>query len=234
MENIAACCWFLSGYMLLSATFTLKKKAGSILLCLVAIMGALAVIFLGLEEVSWFQRAFHIALPGFMRGNGQHEINLHNFNSDVYENIGYFGLVAFIGWSPFLISRRWLREMGLDLFQPASGMVYGASLMASINYDMWNQWPMPLAFFIQLWLLVEVVRSARFGVPWGVPAASIILMVLLQTAYFTWGGGTKSLWELTELREALMAFSALAYGTHVLLCVSQAGSQQAPPDIHAL
>lgn len=74
--------------------------------CLAMILAIAMVLLLGLmigEELSWGQRIFGWGTPSFLAEiNSQSEINLHNINTQLAQNILYFGgwllLIGFAFW----------------------------------------------------------------------------------------------------------------------------------------
>ena len=86
----------------------------------------IAIIFfiMAMEEISWFQRILKIKTPDFLALNIQNEINIHNFQTDYFENLYYFTAFTCLVVFPFfrflftsLLKNNYLTLDGSERFQ---------------------------------------------------------------------------------------------------------------------
>jgi hypothetical protein len=93
---------------------------------------------IGLEEVSWFQRQLAIETPEVFASNLQGELNIHNFATDLVENIYYSAAFFSFVLIPFLSTRTsWFERLGLSAFVPGLAPFVVVAIACSYNYNMW-------------------------------------------------------------------------------------------------
>ena len=78
-------------FAILTYNFIKKKQVlPTIFACLLIVV----LVFMAGEELSWGQRIIHWSTPDFfIKNNSQHETNLHNLATQLFQNVLYFG-----GW----------------------------------------------------------------------------------------------------------------------------------------
>ena len=84
VENLTAVWFLLAGILL----FVTARGERSFLRRCVYILGGMAMVFAGGEEISWGQRLFGFATPDFLMPlNAQKEFNVHNINYAMFDSI---------------------------------------------------------------------------------------------------------------------------------------------------
>lgn len=188
---------------------------------LLAGLGALALLLVALEEVSWGQRLFDFEAGQVFSSNQQGETNLHNFSTHESEAVYYFGLflglvlLAYLGERTALLAR--FRRIA-D-FVPSSAILLAAAPMVAFNYGEWNQPMVQFAVFTTAAILAAIaLEEVRLrGQPWTVIAPLIALAGLLsiQLALLIEGDTMLRWWQNTEYKELLGTIALLLWATEV-------------------
>jgi len=179
---------------------------------------ALFFLFIGLEEVSWFQRVFEIESPEMFDKNEQRELNLHNFATNLSENILYFFGFAFLILLPFIIDKVFHNRNGkiVSFFTPSRFIIFVSAMSMAYNHDMWNIIITQFCFFITLFILVSSVRSDDPGEYMFLVRILISVYVLTQIIYLINSDLYIRDFDVTEYKEFLISMSFFIYSIELL------------------
>lgn len=218
VEWASAIMLFASGVLFLLALSRLSKGSGQFTLSAwTLVVFAVGVIFIGLEEVSWFQRVFGVETPEAFADNRQEEMNLHNFATDKFENLYYFGAFLFFVGLPFL---RFLRLLPSDnaylrRFAPYPALLFVGAVGCAYNYDMWNIVFSQAAFFASLLLMLSVARYTDDRGVRGLCVVTSIVVLATQVCFLSCGAAFERGWEITEYREFFIPLAILMYAVGI-------------------
>ena len=187
-----------------------------------AVVLALALVVVGMEEISWGQRLFGFATPERLaKLNWQAEFNLHNVQTDLSETVYYGGAGLFLILLPLLrdllpaavASHPWLA------MAPRRGVALASAPIAIFNYGHWNllsiQLTVMLAFFALLaWWRAAMSRGdAREG---RVFLAAAIAVLVGQVLFLAYGPAMLDLPDATEYKEFFIALGFAWYAAGVV------------------
>ncbi len=244
IEFCSASFYFLAGMTFLRVFLVFKKRQDPQrwLFRSLALIFALGLIVLGLEEISWFQRIFLLNTPDFLEGNPRGEINLHNFATDLFENVFYFGSFLFLILIPYLYwkAEQLGKRLAIRRFVPGRAPMYVCALALAYNYDMWNVLFTQVSFFITLLLLLDVawVGYQKFAkdrrrkppetdpklgsgylfanIQTLTPAIVLVVYTATQALFLIYGGRSIRLWDVTEYKEFFIPLALLVYALETL------------------
>lgn len=205
------CC---SGLTLYCAVVSRKNSQVNIhYIRLTFLLMAFVFFVMAMEEISWFQRVLDIETPAGFENNAQSELNFHNFATDYFENIYYFGGFVFLVFIPFL--RYLFPEMCnvyyLKLFVGRPFLCIVGALPNAYNYDMWNIIYSQVAFFgsvIILFYLFKFSDKSTIKVSIAIVALTTILT---QIIFIANGEKFARIWEVTEYKELLIPLGLMIY-----------------------
>jgi hypothetical protein len=188
---------------------------------LLAGLGALALLVVVLEEVSWGQRLLDFEAGSAFSLNQQGETNLHNFSTHEFEAAYYSGLFVGLVLLAYLGDRTGLFARSREFvdFVPSTAVLFAAAPMVAFNYGEWNQPVVQLAVFttvaILAAILVEEVRLRRHS--WAVIAPGFALagVLLIQGALLIEGDAMLRWWQNTEYKELLGTLALLLWAIEV-------------------
>lgn len=179
---------------------------------------------MAMEEVSWFQRVVEIETPKLFEGNGQEEMNLHNFATDYIEIIYYFGAFVFLVVFPFIRSLfpSISNNNYLKAFVPRPFIGVIGSIACAYNFDMWNMIFMQITFFGSLVILCAFaifssVRNERYIILF-----TIVLIATSQLLFLVNGVNFDLIWAITEYKEFLISLVFFIYSWDVFIHVQRA------------
>lgn len=222
----------LSSILLVIAACRCRRPEGQRFPWAAATCAAFAFIlwFVGMEEVSWFQRQIGIETPDGFGGNIQEEFNLHNFFTVGFEILYYFGTFAFFVVLPFLrvVFSDWIEgNRYVDTFVPQPFVAVLGAMSCGYNFEMWNIFPVQICFvgtlvvlgffavFCQTWR--DRILILFIGV---VLAASQWVFLISKTRY-------ERVWEVTEYKELFITIGFLVYAVSVLRRIQADRANQA-------
>lgn len=166
LEMLSAILFVVSGVLCLIAAVLLRRHLStSARIATLPLVGiALALIFFGLEEISWGYRLFDLALPPLMEAiNDSGEINIHNISSRLLDPAYRLGTAAFIcviisGWL-VLLHRR---ESMLKVVIPHPATIGLLTLILFFG-SIWTQHELleQLGAFFSLFYGLTVLKIAR-------------------------------------------------------------------------
>jgi hypothetical protein len=217
IETFSAYFCFFAGIVLLYCAFLSKrwpKGRKALLLFIIPLVGLL--FLMGMEEQSWFQFMLEIDLPEYFSSNAQNDMNLHNFATEYFENIYYFGGFLFLVLIPFLFKKNIFRKSDLlDLLVPGDFAVAAGALAVAYNYDDWNVLIVQLSFFLTFFILIDYtwagLRDRR--VFW---VTLLLVFVVSQAAWLIFGYNFVRLWDVSEYKEFFIPLGLAIYSLEVL------------------
>lgn len=183
-----------------------------------------AVFFLiGMEEVSWFQRVVGYNTPEMLVNNAQHEANLHNFFTSVFENGYYFGASLFLVVMPYVYQAlpRLSQFRYLRLFVPRTFIALIGAIACAYNYDMWNIIFTQISFFSAVFILIVLAVYSEDRGERHLIVATLAVMFIAQAAFFFTGTRLVRLWETTEYKEFFIPMGFFLYSLDVLSRIKQ-------------
>lgn len=181
----------------------------------------LALIFflIAMEEISWFQWIVKYQTPGIFEDNNQNEVNLHNFATEYFENIYYFGSFFFLVPIPFirLLFPRFFNNKYLEFLVPSPFIGLIGAIACAYNFDMWN------VVFIQMTFWSSIVILFVFFIFDNKPGEkylilfTIVLMIITQVLFISNGKNFSRIWEVTEYKEFFIPLAFFIYSLDVFI-----------------
>ncbi|GAA4114164.1 hypothetical protein ACFFTN_19885 [Aminobacter aganoensis] len=186
----------------------------------------LVVFLILMEEMSWGQHWVGWTAGPMFEGNAQNETNLHNFATYRFEAAYYSA--AFLLF--VVLPMAWPAHVG-PLLKTAEGFVpprlfaLAGLPLAGLLFEEWNVVP------YQLWFFMGTLIGIRLALDlWGTPApfrvaglAMAILLPLSQLVFVFGGHRMADGYELSEIREFLIACLIGAYGLWLFRRAATAG-----------
>jgi hypothetical protein len=206
---------FLAGLCVLVGAWRCFAKEQKLNALILTIMGGI-FLFLGLEEVSWFQRVLDLPTPGFFEGNRQHEINFHNFATVGAANAYFLAACIFSVVIPHLFNDRVLlgRHASLSILIPPRLVMYSAAFAAAFTYKMWNVIPIQLTFWLSL-MALWVDRPSSVSGCAKIGKISAMVLILTLSAFLIFGANMGRSMD-AEVREMIIPYGFLVYGVVIL------------------
>ena len=220
VEHLSAILAILAGLIFLGVTRNLLKnrQAYSLLYPAGTLALALILFLLALEEISWFQRILDIETLDIMEGSLRDENNLHNFATDLVENIYYSAAFILLILIPFIADRmaRTPRWRIFHFFAPGKFILLVSVPLMAFTYDMWNVIFVQWAFFVTAAiLLLEIYRAIRAGRPSRLYLAMLGFLLLAQGIFLLMGDRFLRTWDVTEYKELFIPIALLFYAWEV-------------------
>lgn len=173
------------------------------------------VFLILMEEMSWGQHLFGWSAGGVFEGNAQNETNLHNFYTYQFEAVYYstaFIIFVVLPWAWPQTVPEILRP--ISFYVPPKIFAVAALPLAGFLYEEWNlvayQVWFVSAVLIGLHILVNSRRSRQSFRLTGMIVASLLAA---QAVFLTEGHRMVDGYELSEIRELLIAMMIAAYST---------------------
>lgn len=179
---------------------------------------ALVVFVLLMEEMSWGQHLVGWEAGDLFEGNAQEETNLHNFYTYQFEAVYY--TVAFAAF--VVLPWAWLAGLSRVLptaaiFVPPWYFALAACPVAGFLYEEWNLVPYQVWFAGALLIALHLTSaSEREATMQRLGMAVVAVMVVAQLAFLANGHEMLDGFELSEIRELVIAVSIAAYAMIVL------------------
>jgi hypothetical protein len=185
-----------------------------------ALLLALLMFVMAMEEISWMQRVVGFRTPEELaRVNWQGEFNFHNVQTDLSENIFYVGSAGLLILLPFLaealtgtLPRR------LADFVPGRWVAAASAPLSIFNYGMWNVIPMQMTFFLTLFALALWSRAAAGRGDRGESRLFALLAIAVaagQAAFLLRGHLMPDIWDASEYKELFIALGLACWAAGV-------------------
>lgn len=225
IEMLSAVLCFLTCGVFLVAAMTLRSQKGYSSRFYLMTLLALAFIFflIGMEEISWFQRAFSISTPKTFEGNDQNELNLHNFATNKTENCYYFFSFIILIFLPFIKDNTSIfSKHNIRFLIPSNFVLFFSAIFAAYNYEMWNNIFTQTSFFLTLFILLYYLWNKHsvpqtFSSPTFVLLPTLIIVYgLTQILFLMYGIKLVRMYDITEYKEFLIPLSFLMYSLEIL------------------
>lgn len=222
IEWASAILLFVTSAALVASFLKLRKTMGETILKVIAIFFATVFFVMGMEEISWMQRVFGLESSQHFEGNVQGELNLHNFATGSIEIAYYFGAFALTVFIPFMRKKNvFYQDNNLFLLIPRPWIIYVGAVACAYNFDMWNIFPMQIAFFSTCFILFYMMITHRSKTTAVISGIALVNVILTQGAFLLITDRYARGWEVTEYREFLMPLAFLAYSLDVLMQISK-------------
>lgn len=196
---------------------TLKTYTISIFIKLTLLFLSIIFFIIAMEEISWFQRVLEIDTPKAFANNMQLEMNLHNFATDITENIYYFGAFVFLVVLPFLryLFPLFSKKQYMYIFIPSPFIAIVGIISCGYNYDMWHIIFTQIAFFSSIIILYFFTILSQSQKEKYICIFTIILIICTQIIFLTHGVNFERLWEVTEYKEFFIPVGFFIYSLDV-------------------
>lgn len=179
-----------------------------------AAMFVVAFVIL-MEEMSWGQHWIGWTAGPMFEGNLQNETNLHNFATYRFEAVYYsaafllFVLLP-VAWPAGVPA--WLQPV--ERFVPPRLLALTGLPLAGFLYEEWNVVPYQLWFFAGLLIAMRLAADLRHGPgAWRMAALAMAILLPVSQLVFVFGGHRMADgYELSEIREFLIAVLIATYG----------------------
>lgn len=190
---------------------------------------AFGFFVLAMEEISWFQRVLEIETPKAFEKNLQHEMNLHNFASNLVENVFYLGIWLFLIVLPFLylLFSFISKNRYFQIFIARPFVVLIGAIAFAYNFDMWNILFTQITFYATLIILIAFYYFSSYKKEKFYILAILILMMVSQFLFLLKGDNFERLWEVTEYKEFFIALALFIYSLDVLVHLQRLPLNQA-------
>ncbi|MEP0885309.1 hypothetical protein NDI49_27545 [Trichocoleus sp. ST-U3] len=222
IELLSALMWLIACafFLLISVKLRSTRRRNRLFYIATALMFALILFLLGMEEISWFQRSLAIDTPEAFQGNLQNEMNLHNFATSYVEVCYYFSSFAWLVVIPFIkhiISN--ILPIGKRtalFFVPSQFMIFAGAISVAYNYYMWNQITTQIAFFVTLFTLIYTIIYSRSNRNKILLVSTVAVYVFTQGVFLLYGSSLVRTWDVTEYKEFLIPLSFVIYSLEIL------------------
>jgi hypothetical protein len=188
-----------------------------------AMILAVIMLVIGMEEVSWLQRVFDWRTPGWLREiNAQRETNLHNIIISEAENSYYAGAFLLMVVYPFVSfgSSVWNRAEFIKFLVPSRHVLLIGAFSTTFSYEMWNIFWMQAAFYFGLMAVfissLDLKRRGR-QTDFTLFLAAFFILLSTQIINLSFGSSLIRTWEDTELKELIIATGLFLYALEISL-----------------
>ncbi|NTW02051.1 MAG: hypothetical protein HGA19_12305 [Oscillochloris sp.] len=218
IETIESLMYFISFGVTLAIAIKLSSYRSTYrnLLIFLALGGALVLLIMGGEEISWGQRLFHLETPEAFTGNHQNEMNFHNFATNAFETVAYCLSMLWLLIIPFINDRTdfFNKLRPVALFIPGRFLIFVGAITTTYYFTLW-EWeiePIQLGFYIGVSILVYYWRSASCPeADKGMITILLILLVGSQLIFIAFRQNFGRQWDLKEYRELFIPLGYLVY-----------------------
>lgn len=183
---------------------------------------SMAFFVIAMEEISWFQRVIGFETPDAFSNNIQDEFNLHNFSTDIVENIYYLGAFTFLIILPFntLIKPYFFESNYFSLITPRPFIIVIASIAYSYNFDMWNSVITQATFFTAILILSVLIYLSKNRIDKILITCYIIILIIQQIIFLNNPSNYDRGWEITEYKEFFIPLAVFAFSLDVFFRIS--------------
>lgn len=186
----------------------------------------LVVFLILMEEMSWGQHWVGWTAGPMFEGNAQNETNLHNFATYRFEAAYYSA--AFLLF--VVLPMAWPAHVG-PLLKTAEGFVpprlfaLAGLPLAGLLFEEWNVVPYQLWFFMGTLIGIRLALDLRGApAPFRVAGLAMAILLPLSQLVFVFGGHRMADgYELSEIREFLIACLIGTYGLWLFRRAAKAG-----------
>jgi hypothetical protein len=184
----------------------------------------LVFFVLAMEEVSWFQRVLDIDTPELFGRNMQHEMNLHNFDTNLMENVYYFGAFGFLVLLPLVYALSPIVKAGdySRTFLPRPYVVIAGAVACAYNFDMWNILFIQITFFGAVITLIVFSLLSETREEKAITLFAAMLITVTQVLFLVYGENFYRIWDVTEYKELFIPLAFYIYSLSVYRHVSKA------------
>jgi hypothetical protein len=188
-----------------------------------AMILAVIMLVIGMEEVSWLQGIFNWRTPSWLREiNAQRETNLHNIIISKAENSYYAGAFLLMVVYPFVSfgSSVWNRAESIKFLVPSRHVLLIGAFSTTFSYEMWNIFWMQAAFYFGLMaVFISCLDLRRSGsqTDFILFLAAFFILLAAQIINLSFGSNLIRAWEDTELKELIIAAGLFLYALEISL-----------------
>lgn len=165
-----------------------------------------------MEEMSWGQHLLGWEAGELFAGNAQNETNFHNFATYRFEAAYYSAaFVAFVALPFFWPSPNNTVLRSLSPFVPPRSFALLSLPIAGLLYEEWNILLYQVWFFLGAAIALQLVLDTRESGRSFPASGMLALLVGSQGVFLIFGSGMVDGYELSEIRELLIAFAIACY-----------------------
>jgi len=131
---------------------------------LLSVIFALLLFAAGMEEVSWLQRLLGFDTPAAVaQANWQHEFNLHNTHTFLFNCVYYAGSATFLVLLPLLAEAapNWAPLLAVEGHLPWRSIAALSAPVSMFNFGHWNLVPIQFSLMLSLCALLGFAGLAR-------------------------------------------------------------------------
>lgn len=185
---------------------------------IILILGA-GFLFLGLEEISWFQRIIYFQPPAWHEQRFGTEFNLHNMSTNVFENLYYSVSFVFLVLIPYVCEKKDLhcRSDWISFFIPSRFILLTSIMAFALNYDMWNVITIQFSFFITLFILIATTLENNEKEYHSLLCMLTLVFISTQVIFLMLGSRMIRSWDVTEYKEFFIPLCFMIYTCEILL-----------------
>lgn len=200
-------------FLLASFNLYLRDAKTYKLGAIISVLLCAGLFVIAMEEISWFQRVLEFETPAAFADNEQKEFNLHNFYTNLSENIYYVGSFLFLILLPFIfiIFPNLIRLKVLKELIPRPFVIVIASLAFCLNFDMWNALITQATFFSSIIILLLLSVLVKNTTDRYCLLIVVSLALVQQITYLLTPTGFMRIWEITEYKEFFIPIAFFIY-----------------------
>jgi hypothetical protein len=167
-----------------------------------------------MEEMSWGQHWLGFEAGEFFEGNAQNESNFHNFDTYKFEATYYStAFLLFVALPNFWPRHRIALLASLEPYIPPRALALAGLPLSGLWFEEWNIIPYQIWFFMGLLIAAQIGADIwRSGGAWrSAGYAMAALLLASEVIFLKFGHNMVDGYELSEIRELLIAFLIAAY-----------------------
>ena len=207
VELVSAAANLLTAGLLVLA---LTRRRGAVRLGLA--LTAAAFFFVGMEEISWFQRLFDFGTPTVLEANEQGEANLHNLATDAFQSAYYLGAALLLVVVPYVatcLGTRWSDDVRGQL--PGRLPLTLGAVAVAYNYTETSYVASQVAF----WLTVAALALWPDGPGRRWSTVLLVHVCVAQMIMFARGPDLPRDWAPSEYREMFIGLGFVAWAVEL-------------------
>lgn len=170
-----------------------------------------AIFLLLMEEISWGQHIFKWATPEKFEGNLQDETNFHNFYTNRFEFVYYsLAFFAFAILPLIMVTQHSELADQIQFYVPPVSFGVAALPVVTLMFENWAMLPFQLYLMVAVFLVAFIIPHTR-GIHRYASVLLLLLLVVQQPIGLYYGHLLHLSFELSEMRELIIAFVLMMY-----------------------
>jgi hypothetical protein len=170
-----------------------------------------AIFLLLMEEISWGQHIFKWATPEEFEGNLQDETNFHNFYTNRFEFVYYsLAFFAFAILPLILVTQHSELADQIQFYVPPVSFGIAALPVVTLMFENWAILPFQLYLMVAVFLVAFIIPHTR-DIHRYATMLLLLLLIVQQPVGLYYGHLLHLSFELSEMRELIIAFVLMMY-----------------------